>query len=340
MAPSVANPAVLRIPNLSQSKSISTSWIFLAIVALTFAVRLVLFFLLKRADTMYRSEIEGIALSLMREGVFGNPFSIPTGPTAHAAPVYPWIMALIYRAFGSGMVGEWAQEALRTACTATALGLLPLASRTLLHSRLPGTIAGVLGAISYAYFGIETGLGKEAPLAALLFLAATWLWGQVLVERRWNWKQASLVGFSWGLLLLMYPGLLLPGMGFALATCFLLPARFRFLCTVAAIIIVWVTPWTVRNHRTFGSLFFIRDNFGLEFDLGNSDAPADFSTHPFVNAMEAQRVIALTEVGYSRARFQHAVQWIRQHPAQFAGRTTRAYWRSGCRIPRSSTVLR
>jgi hypothetical protein len=118
-------------------------------------------------------------------------------------------------------------------------------------------------------------------------------------------------------------------MGFALATCFLLPGRFRFLCTVAAIIIVWVTPWTVRNHRTFGSLFFIRDNFGLEFDLGNSDAPADFSTHPFVNAMEAQRVIALTEVGYSRARFQHAVQWIRQHPAQFAGRTTRrilAFW--------------
>lgn len=45
-------------------------------------------------------EVEKIARRLAETGVFGDPYKIPTGPTAHAAPVYPFLVALIFKLAG------------------------------------------------------------------------------------------------------------------------------------------------------------------------------------------------------------------------------------------------
>ena len=47
-----------------------------------------------------RWELGSIAISLVKTGQFANPYMIPTGPTAHLPPVYPFIFSMIYRWFG------------------------------------------------------------------------------------------------------------------------------------------------------------------------------------------------------------------------------------------------
>ena len=44
-----------------------------------------------------RFELERISLSLATTGVFGNPYAVPTGPSAHVSPGYALILAGIFR---------------------------------------------------------------------------------------------------------------------------------------------------------------------------------------------------------------------------------------------------
>ncbi|MCC6857906.1 MAG: hypothetical protein IT158_05070, partial [Bryobacterales bacterium] len=77
--------------------------VFVLIFCLSFAVRLALFaaWASTRKD-FYRPGGENgrVALSLLRTGRFADPYLIPTGPTAHPTPLWPAVLALIYRAFG------------------------------------------------------------------------------------------------------------------------------------------------------------------------------------------------------------------------------------------------
>lgn len=44
-----------------------------------------------------RNEIVRIAASLNEKGAFADPYMIPTGPTAHHAPVFPLLLAAAQR---------------------------------------------------------------------------------------------------------------------------------------------------------------------------------------------------------------------------------------------------
>ena len=60
-------------------------------------------------------ETVNIALALHRGEGFSNPFATgPSGPTAHAAPLYPFVLAAVYSIFGTGVTGGLAVLALTT----------------------------------------------------------------------------------------------------------------------------------------------------------------------------------------------------------------------------------
>jgi hypothetical protein len=44
---------------------------------------------------------------------------------------------------------------------------------------------------------------------------------------------------------------------------------FTGVVLAAAVFFACLTPWLARNYRTFGGFVFIRDDFGLQFRLGN-----------------------------------------------------------------------
>src|SRR5215471_4435152 len=53
-----------------------------------------------------RYELERTAISLAQTGVYGNPYALPTGPSAHVSPGYTLILAAIFKLFGTGTTGE------------------------------------------------------------------------------------------------------------------------------------------------------------------------------------------------------------------------------------------
>jgi len=157
---------------------------------------------------------------------------------------------------------------------------------------------------------IET-QGKEAPMAALCAVVFTWI-----AVRNWDrqgWPAIAL-GSSAGLLLLVFPGFILP-MFVLVALAILRGARWQIATWIVCVIVV-LTPWTIRNYQQFGHVFFIRDNLGLELAIANTERHYD--THPWVNLEEARKVIAMGEYDYHQSRGREAKAWIAAHPAEFA----------------------
>src|SRR5579872_775029 len=86
-----------------------------------------------------RGEMDAVALTLARQGFFGNPFPLTgaTGPTAFVPPLYPYFISLFIRIFG-----EQGYFLPLTATTTLVYGLhialLPRLSEKLLGARNPG----------------------------------------------------------------------------------------------------------------------------------------------------------------------------------------------------------
>jgi hypothetical protein len=57
-------------------------------------------------EDLERYEVERTAISLAHHGTLADPYLIPTGPTAHAAPGYPILLAAIFFVFGTGITAE------------------------------------------------------------------------------------------------------------------------------------------------------------------------------------------------------------------------------------------
>ena len=54
-------------------------------------------------DLRHGAEITRVALTLVQQGDFAHPFfALPTGPTAHTAPGYVMLYALVAKLFGTG----------------------------------------------------------------------------------------------------------------------------------------------------------------------------------------------------------------------------------------------
>src|SRR5690242_11677659 len=53
-----------------------------------------------------------IAMSLASRGAYADAYGEGTGPTAHAAPVHPLMLSVLFRAFGTGARGALAMSVL------------------------------------------------------------------------------------------------------------------------------------------------------------------------------------------------------------------------------------
>jgi len=74
-----------------------------------------------------------------------------------------------------------------------------------------------------------------------------------------------------------------------------------------------VTPWTIRNYLIFHRLMPMRDNFGLEFWVGNHEV-TDHSPFPLSNPAEYNQ---LGELQFMETKRQVALQFVRRHPREF-----------------------
>lgn len=305
----------------------------LLLFIISFLVRLAFIVAFHPYRDLNRYELERTAISLATTGVFGNPYAVPTGPTAHVSPGYTLILAALFRIFGTGISGEIVKELLATTVVSVQYALLPTVASALFLDRRAGIVAGFISALYPASPLLQVDGDWETPYTALALM-----WIVVLTVRLWAKKNLSRrnawhCGVAWGISLLFVAALLDIWIVFVvLGFYFCRKAGVRRYFTFAAIeiliVAICLAPWAIRNYFALGSPILTRSNGGIELHVSNNDfASGDQRVnlergvydryHPLQNKNEALKVRQMGEVAYNRQVGEEALEWIRTHPRRF-----------------------
>jgi hypothetical protein len=282
-----------------------------------------------------RYEVRAAAMALYERGELADPYCLPTGPTAHMPPFQPALMAAVYHLLGPTLAAGYGLRLIAIAFYACMYAMLPWLGERLGLGPQAGLVGGLVGALIPRFPGYVEGLAAVAiGLMAVAFL------------RPWESGHATptasvALGLGIGLAFHVTPSLLPVALGFL---AFELawrrePRRFRLAALTLLGMTLACVPWTVRNYRELGGLFFIRSNFGLELRMGNHEgagptlelsALGGTERHPRTNEAEARKVQQLGELEYMRQAGREAAAWIRSHTLVFLLLTTlrvAQFWR-------------
>jgi 4-amino-4-deoxy-L-arabinose transferase-like glycosyltransferase len=254
---------------------------------------------------------------------FSNPYGDSTGPTAWEPPLYPYLIGGVFKLFGVySTASAWVLLTINSLFTAlTAIPIFFIARRTM-GEKVARWSAWTWALLPYAmYWSIhwvwDTTLGPL--LLTLIFLVS-------LELEAWSvWKGWVSYGVLWGLGALSNPSMLafLPFSGL-----WIWYRRHRRglpslpgVVLASAVFFACLTPWLARNYQTFGRFVFIRDDFGLQFRLGNgpyADGRLMAYLQPNLNVLEFEKFRRLGELAYAEACKRQAFDWIRENPRRFA----------------------
>ena len=287
------------------------------------------------SDLKGGAEVTNVALNMLQEGNFAHPFYYSTGPTAHVAPAYVFVYVLVAKLFGIGWNGAMILWAANIGFLALQLALLPVISDRLGLGVLPGAIAAVFGAVVQPY--------RVLPQWESLFTGALLAVLCVLTLRHFrtptDTRHSLLLGFLWGIAILTNPECVLLLFAWAHVAAMenapgLLSRARRSMLVVLAGAALACLPWFIRNYQVFHSVFFVRDNFGVELYTSNNPCAAPtmrenffsrchLATHPYGNPYMDVDFVKRGEVGFNQEMMRRAVSWISSNPRAFAWLTAR-----------------
>jgi 4-amino-4-deoxy-L-arabinose transferase-like glycosyltransferase len=254
---------------------------------------------------------------------FADPFGPMTGPTAWEPPLYPYLIATVFRLTGIYthasafvlltinsvfsaltcipifLIARKCFNEKIAVWSAWGWALLPMvmywSTRWVWETSLAALLLAVIfwltleleelnGLMPWIGFGLLWGVAALTNTSLISFLPASGLW---VWYRRWKAGKPSLAGI-------------------ALASVF-------FAATIA--------PWLVRNYEAFGKFVFIRSNFGAELRLGNgpgADGTWMSYLHPTQNALALRQYEQMGETAYVAERKRQAMDFIRSDYGRFA----------------------
>ncbi|MGB2887484.1 MAG: glycosyltransferase family 39 protein [Candidatus Acidiferrales bacterium] len=275
-----------------------------------------------RNHLLFGFEIGRIARSIAAGHGYGNPMFVETGPTAWMTPIYPYLLAGVFKLFGIYSRTS-ALVILGFNSLFSALICVPvffIAQRS--FGRSVAIVACWMWAVWPYSIYIASAFVWETCLSALL-LAILFLWTLMLKEQpgRWGWLG---FGMLWGFsaltnasILSLFPFLV----GWALYP--LQRNRQGWLKTTAIVVFglgIALLPWQMRNYRTFHRAIPLRDNFWLEVWIGNdghTESWVDFMAHPSINDKELAEFVRLGEIPYMQEKRREALGFLAQHPGLF-----------------------
>lgn len=281
-------------------------------------------------------ESGNIAVSLATGHGFSSPFRVSTGPTAWTTPIYPGMLAGIFRLFGT-----YTFAAFLVACAvnilATGLACIPIFYT---GKRIGGAKLGATAAWLWAVFPnaiqIPSTSMWDASLAALL--AATILWATIALAQQADHEVPESKplnrGLSWGW---VGYGLL---WGVGVMTTATLIGLFPFLVGWIAyrrrkqglpwvakpflalvLMMLCCVPWTVRNYRVFHAFVPMRSILGLQLWVGNNPEAKPIwlgTQHPIHDSVERVKYIQMGEIAYMKQKEHDALAYMAAHPARDA----------------------
>jgi 4-amino-4-deoxy-L-arabinose transferase-like glycosyltransferase len=270
----------------------------------------------------FGGETGHIARSLVQGKGFSSPMFADTGPTAWQTPIYPYLLALVFRVFGVFTKGA-AICILSLNSLFSALTCLPVffMTRRSFGEKAAWRAAWVWAFFPYAIYFAASHIWPTTLTTLLLSVA--FLLGLQLEDSTQTraWIKFGLLS---GVAAMSEPVVMtvLPPVG--LWMCYrtwqrrndwLRPA----LGAVLAFVVV-VSPWFIRNYRAFHQFVPFRTNFGIEFYVGNSSDTSHWvalQLHPEHSEEEWQQYVHMGESRYMQLKQQQAITFISNHKALF-----------------------
>jgi 4-amino-4-deoxy-L-arabinose transferase-like glycosyltransferase len=274
---------------------------------------------------------------------FSDPFDGHTGATAWEPPLYPYLIAGVFRLTGV-YTSASAFILLTINSVFSALTCIPifLIARKCFSEKVAVWTAWAWALLPSVMYW-STRWVWETSLAALL-LALIFLLTLQMEELRGPLPWIAF-GALWGVAGLTNTSLLafLPASGlwalFTQRRCGSSALAGALIATI--FFFAAIAPWLVRNYEVFGRPVFIRSNLGAELRLGNG--PGANGTwmsyvHPSQNIVEFRRYQEMGEIAYVAERKHEAVEFIREDWGRFTWISVKRfiyYWGG---LPRSSEI--
>jgi hypothetical protein len=272
------------------------------------------------------NEPSHIAWALVSGFGYSAPWpNTPVAPTAQQPPIYPLLVAGIFKLTGTYThLSLWIAVGFNAILSAvTAVLILRIGRRDF------GRAAGVIAALAWSCWLYEAVVSVrlwESSLSCLLLMT-----GLLVLPRLGETRSLQpwlLFGALVGIAALTNTTLLSAFPFFWLWAWLSQRRRGRscsriLLASVATCMLV-LLPWTIRNYTAFHRLMPVRDNFGLELWVGLELGPgtpkattSEFFTRdfPLSDPTEYNR---MGESAFMESRMRMARQAIRQHPLRYA----------------------
>ena len=267
----------------------------------------------------FQTETGHIAYSLATGRGFASPFQTDSGPTAWLTPVYPLLVAGIFKVFGIYTRAAFFAAVFLNICFSAAT-CVPIFYA---GKRAAGVAAGSGAAWLWALFPNAILIPFEwiwdTSLAALL--AAILLWATMELAESKRWRDWVGYGLLWGLMLMTNPAVasVFPVLLGWLVYRTRREGKFTFSKpTMAAILaLACCVPWTVRNYLVFHRFIPFRSNLSYELYIGNNENYDELRRSlPAVITQDREtlRYLRMGEIAFMDEEKRKALRFIESHP--------------------------
>jgi 4-amino-4-deoxy-L-arabinose transferase-like glycosyltransferase len=309
-------------------RDIRTSYFWLAAIALFLRIGWIIVghtYKFKPIDNNFGFgwEMGRIGAAIASGRGFSDPFGAPTGPTAWEPPLYPYLIAGIFKIFGIySLASSFVLLAINSVFSALTCIPIFLIARRIFSEKVAVGAAWTWALLPYVMYWCTRWVW-ETSLSALLVAAIFWL--VLTMEQRDGWKPWAEFGLLWGIAALNSTVLVsfLPASG--LWAWFQRAKRgkksFGGVVLASVIFFACISPWLVRNYQTFHKFIFIRDNLGAELRLGNgrgADGTWMQYLHPTQDLYAMRQYTSMGELPYIAMRKQQAMDYIKADYGRFA----------------------
>lgn len=263
---------------------------------------------------------------------FSGPFQPLTGSTALVPPIYPYILAGIFKLFGL-YTPLAAFVALLLNAVFSSLTCIPVygAAREASGERLARWAA--LGWAIYP-FAVYFSAARIWDYALTSLVFACCFWWAMRLHRSVGVSSWILFGIVFGIGALSNPSIvsILPFLlliAVYRARRIGVPSFKRALIAFAAFALT-IVPWTIRNYRVLHIAAPLRDGFWLELYAGNIGDPTNSnspSAHPASNPDEMALYARIGEPAYMAQKRSLAIATIRDHKRIFLHASARRFLR-------------
>jgi 4-amino-4-deoxy-L-arabinose transferase-like glycosyltransferase len=274
---------------------------------------------------------------------FSSPFNQRTGPTAWEPPLYPFLIAGVFKIFGIYTHAS-ALVLLIINSIFSSLTCIPvfLISRRIFGERVAVWSVWTWALLPYVTYWCTRWVW-ETSFSTLMLTVLVWL--TLVMEEREGTQPWMQYGVLWGIAALANTAVLafLPVSGLWIWYHRWKDRKRSLAGIVLASVIFFaiITPWLYRNYRTFGQVIFLRSNFGAELRLGNgpgADGTWMEYLHPTQNVYQMKLYREMGELAYVAERKRQAMDFIREDFLRFLALDVKRFIYYWAGAPRLSNI--